>query len=220
MRVLVVEDEKRMASFIARSLRSQDYEVDWAENGEQALRLADDAGKYDAVVLDVRLPGMDGLQVCRQLRAEGVDTPVLMLTARTLVEQRVEGFDAGADDYLGKPFELSELYARLRALIRRRFSAGAVLHCGDIELDRHRRQVRRGAVPMALTPKEFSLLECLMLHSPGVVTRSELVEYVWSRSFDSETNLVEVYVNRLRQKLEAAGEKRVHTVRGVGYQLQ
>lgn len=220
MRVLVVEDETRMASFIARSLRSQDYGVDLAESGEQALALIDEADKYDAIILDVRLPGMDGLEVCRQLRALGIETPVLMLTARTLVEQRVEGLDAGADDYLAKPFELSELHARLRALIRRRFSAGAVLQCGALELDRHRRLVRRGSAPLALTPKEFSLLECLMLHSPGVVTRSELVEYVWSRSFDSETNLVEVYVNRLRQKIETPGQKRVHTVRGVGYQLK
>lgn len=220
MRVLIVEDEKRMASFIARSLRSQDYSVDLAESGEQALALVDDTKKYDAVVLDLRLPGMDGLEVCRQLRAVGIETPVLMVTARTLVEQRVEGLDAGADDYLAKPFELTELHARLRALIRRRFSAGAVLHCGEIELDRHRRVVLHGGTTLALTPKEFSVLECLILHSPGVVTRSELVEYVWSRGFDSETNLVEVYINRLRQKIETAGSKHIHTVRGVGYQLQ
>ena len=221
MNVLIVEDEKRMADFIARSLRSQGYEVDLADSGEQALLLAGTGNRYEAIILDLRLPGVDGLEVCRQLRASRLDTPVLMLTARGLVEQRVQGLDAGADDYLTKPFELSELHARLRALIRRRLpGGGAVLRCGDLEIDRHRRSARRGETALVLTPKEFSLLECLMLQSPGVVTRSEIVEYVWSRGFDSDTNLVEVYMNRLRQKLDAPGDRRIHTVRGVGYQLQ
>ena len=221
MRILVVEDERRMASFIARSLRTQGYTVETAESGERALTLADEAGKYEAVILDLRLPGMDGLEVCRQLRILGVEAPVLMLTARALVEQRVEGLDAGADDYLTKPFELSELHARLRALIRRRLpSGGAVLRVGTVELDRHRRKVRSGGTELSLTPKEFSLLECLLLRSPGVVTRSEIVEYVWNRSFETETNLVEVYVNRLRQKLEMPNGTRLQTIRGVGYQLQ
>lgn len=211
-----------MAGFIARSLRSHGYEVEVAESGERALDLAGSDAKFDAVILDLRLPGVDGLEVCRRLRQSGWEAPVLMLTARSLVEQRVEGLDAGADDYLTKPFELSELHARLRALLRRGLAArGAVLRCGELELDRHRRLARRGAAELRLTPKEFSLLECLMLNSPAVVTRSEIVEYVWSRSFDSETNLVEVYVNRLRQKIESEAEagKQIHTVRGVGYRL-
>ncbi|HVA63815.1 MAG TPA: response regulator transcription factor [Terriglobales bacterium] len=222
MRVLIVEDEKRMAGFIGRSLRSQGYEVEFAENGEQALALAGNGdGGYDAIVLDLRLPGVDGLEVCRRLRAGGLDAPVLMVTARTLVEQRVEGLDAGADDYLTKPFDLSELHARLRALIRRGLPGrGAVLRYGELELDRHRRRALRGPTELGLTPKEFSLLECLMLHAPAVVRRSEIVEYVWSRGFDSETNLVEVYVNRLRQKIGGDDDAcRIQTVRGVGYQL-
>lgn len=211
-----------MASFIARSLRAQGYEVDLAESGERALDLAAGAPAYEGIILDLRLPGMDGLEVCRQLRQSGLEAPVLMLTARSLVEQRVEGLDAGADDYLTKPFELTELHARLRALIRRGLTArGAVLRCGPLEINRHRRQAWRGGAPLELTPKEFSLLECLMLNSPAVVTRSEIIEYVWCRGFDSETNLVEVYMNRLRQKIESDPGlgKHIHTVRGVGYRL-
>lgn len=221
MRVLVIEDEKRMASLIARSLRSEGYEVDMAASGRRALDLAEGSGEYDAIILDLRLPGMDGLEVCRQLRSLNLQAPVLMVTARTLVEQRVEGLDAGADDYLTKPFELAELHARLRALIRRRLPAsGSILRFATLELDRRRRSVRQGDSEQSLTPKEFSLLECLMLRSPEVVTRSEIVEYVWNRNFETETNLVEVYVNRLRQKIGHALGPRLQTIRGVGYRLQ
>lgn len=221
MRLLLVEDERKVASFIARALRENAYAVDVAETGEKGFAMASSAA-YDAILLDVRLPGLSGIEVCKKLRAERIETPILMLTARSLVEQRVEGLDAGADDYLTKPFALDELQARVRALIRRGFNrTGAKLHYADLELDRHRRRVTRGGRPISLTSKEFALLEFLLLRAPEPVTRSEIVEHVWDCHFDSETNLVEVYINRLRQKLEPNGAPRlIHTLRGVGYRLE
>jgi DNA-binding response OmpR family regulator len=220
MRILLVEDERKVASFIARALRENSYAVDIAENGEKALELNSDV-TYDAILLDVRLPGMSGLQVCSELRQQGTEAPVLMLTARGLVEQRVEGLDAGADDYLTKPFALAELLARVRALVRRGLHGGnARLHYADLELDRHRRRATRGKQAIPLTSKEFALLELFLLHAPDLVTRSEIIEHVWDRHFDSETNLVEVYVNRLRQKIDQDYPvKLIHTVRGIGYRL-
>lgn len=220
MRILVVEDERKLASFVARGLRENSYAVDAATTGEQALEMARDTA-YDAILLDIRLPGIDGLEVCRRLRTDGIEAPILMLTARSLVDQRVEGLDAGADDYLVKPFALAELYARLRALIRRGFQKReAQLRYAGLALDRHRRRARHGDSEIVLTPKEFALLEFLMLRAPDAVTRSEIVEHVWDCHFDSETNLVEVYVNRLRRKIDEAGSPPlVQTVRGVGYQL-
>jgi DNA-binding response OmpR family regulator len=220
MRVLVVEDERKVASFVARALRENAYAVDVAESGEKALEFTLDYS-YDVILLDVRLPGMSGIEVCRALRQRGVETPILMLTARGLVEQRVEGLDAGADDYLVKPFALAELSARVRALIRRGFhKSDARLRYADLNLDRHRRRVTRGQVDVPLTSKEFALLEFLMLRAPDPVTRSEIVEHVWDCHFDSETNLVEVYINRLRQKIDQDHPaKLIHTLRGVGYQL-
>ncbi len=220
MRILLVEDERKVASFIARALRESAYAVDVAETGEKALELASDVA-YDAILLDIRLPGLSGIEVCRELRQAGVETPILMLTARSLVEQRVEGLDAGADDYLTKPFALAELRARVRALIRRGFhKGGATLRYADLELDRHRRRVTRGAAAVPLTSKEFALLEFLLLRAPEPVTRSEIVEHVWDSHFDSETNLVEVYINRLRQKIDQdRSAKLIHTIRGVGYRL-
>jgi DNA-binding response OmpR family regulator len=218
MRVLLIEDERKVASFIARALRENAYAVDVAETGPRGLEMAA-AAAYDAVLLDVRLPGLSGIEVCRKLREEGIDTPILMLTARSLVEQRVEGLDAGADDYLTKPFALEELQARVRALVRRGFNhRGARLHYADLELDRHRRRVTRGKTVISLTTKEFALLEFLLLRAPETVTRTEIVEHVWDSHFDSETNLVEVYINRLRQKIDQDG-KLIHTLRGVGYRL-
>ena len=188
MRILLVEDERKVASFIARALRENTYAVDVAESGERALELATDA-PYDAMLLDVRLPGMSGIEVCRELRQRGIEAPVLMLTARALVRR---GFHSGN--------------ARLRY--------------GDLELDRHRRRANRGKEVIPLTSKEFSLLELLLLRAPELVTRSEIVEHVWDRHFDSETNLVEVYVNRLRQKIDHdRAAKLIHTIRGVGYRL-
>jgi DNA-binding response OmpR family regulator len=220
MRILLVEDERKVASFIARALREDSYAVDIAESGEKALELAGDV-TYDAILLDVRLPAMSGLDVCRELRQQGIEAPVMMLTARALVEQRVEGLNAGADDYLTKPFVLAELLARVRALVRRGSHRGnAKLHYADLALDRHRRRVTRGKDTIVLTSKEFALLELFLLRAPDVVTRTEIVEHVWDCHFDSETNLVEVYVNRLRQKIdENRPSKLIHTVRGVGYRL-
>jgi DNA-binding response OmpR family regulator len=220
MRILLVEDEKKVASFIARALRENAYAVDIAENGEKALELSIDI-TYDAILLDLRLPGLSGIQVCRELRQQGTQAPVLMLTARSLVEQRVEGLDAGADDYLTKPFVLAELLARVRALVRRGLHSGnAKLQYADLELDRHRRRATRGKEIVPLTSKEFALLELFLLHAPEFVTRTEIIEHVWDRHFDSETNLVEVYVNRLRQKIDQNRPvKLIHTVRGIGYRL-
>jgi DNA-binding response OmpR family regulator len=220
MRILLVEDERKVASFIARALRENFYAVDVAETGEKALEQATDV-TYDAILLDVRLPGLSGLEVCRELRQQGVEAPILMLTARGLVEQRVEGLDAGADDYLTKPFALAELLARVRALVRRGLHSGNVkISYGDLVLDRHRRRATRGKEVIPLTAKEFALLELFLLHAPELVTRSEIVEHVWDCHFDSETNLVEVYINRLRQKIDQdRSVKLIHTVRGVGYRL-
>jgi DNA-binding response OmpR family regulator len=220
MRILLVEDERKVASFVARALRENAYAVDSAGTGEDGLRLALE-NPYDAILLDVRLPGMNGIELCRKLRQAEIQSPILMLTARSLVEQRVEGLDAGADDYLTKPFALAELQARVRALVRRGFQRGeAKLRCGDLELDRHRRSVTRGSVRVPLTSKEFALLELLLLRSPDSVTRSEIIEHVWDSHFDSDTNLVEVYINRLRQKIDQGhGAKLVHTLRGVGYRM-
>jgi DNA-binding response OmpR family regulator len=220
MRLLLVEDERKVASFIARALRENSYAVDVAETGEKALELGTDIS-YDAILLDVRLPGLSGVQVCRELRQQGIEAPILMLTARGLVEQRVEGLDAGADDYLTKPFVLAELLARVRALVRRGLHSGnAKLRYADLELDRHRRRATRGKEAVPLTSKEFALLELFLLRAPELVTRTEIVEHVWDRHFDSETNLVEVYVNRLRQKVDLnRSAKLIHTIRGVGYRL-
>jgi DNA-binding response OmpR family regulator len=220
MRLLLVEDERKVASFIARALRENSYAVDVAETGEKALELGTDV-TYDAILLDVRLPGLSGVVVCREFRQQGIEAPILMLTARGLVEQRVEGLDAGADDYLTKPFVLAELLARVRALVRRGLHSGnAKLRYADLELDRHRRRATRGKEAVPLTSKEFALLELFLVRAPELVTRTEIVEHVWDRHFDSETNLVEVYVNRLRQKVDLnRSAKLIHTIRGVGYRL-
>jgi DNA-binding response OmpR family regulator len=220
MHVLLVEDERKVARFIARALRENGFQVEVAENGELALTIAARM-TFDAILLDVRLPTMSGLQVCRELRSSGLETPILMLTARSLVEHRVEGLDSGADDYLTKPFAVTELLARVRALTRRGLhNRNAILHCGDLEFDRQRRRVARAGEDVTLTSKEFSLLELLILRAPQPVTRSEIIEHVWSYDFDTETNLVEVYVNRLRQKIDQNhSEKLIQTIRGVGYRL-
>lgn len=220
VRALVVEDERKVASFVARSLREDAYAVDIAENGPKALELAAD-NPYDVIILDIRLPGLTGIDICREVRKQDLQTPILMLTARTLVQDRVEGLDAGADDYLTKPFALAEFRARVRALIRRGLhKGGPKLAVLDLELDRHRRRVSRGGQTVALTAKEFAILELLLLRAPATVYRSEIIEHVWDSRFDSETNLVEVYINHLRQKIDQdRSVKLIHTVRGSGYRL-
>jgi len=221
MRILVVEDERRVANFVCRALRENAYAVDLAESGEKALEMASGTS-YDSILLDIRLPGLSGIQVCRELRNAKVDTPILMLTARTLVEQRVEGLNAGADDYLTKPFAVAELLARVRAMIRRRLShGGPVIRYLDIELDRHRRRVTRSGRHVALTSKEFALLEFLLSRAPDAASRTEIIEHVWDAQYDSGSNLVEVYINRLRQKMSSEGQSRIiHTIQGVGYCLR
>jgi two-component system copper resistance phosphate regulon response regulator CusR len=219
MRILLVEDQRRVARFITRALRENAYAVDVAETGESTLQLVQDTS-YDVILLDVRLPGISGVEVCRKLREWRNQTPILMLTARGLLEQRVEGLDAGADDYLTKPFEIEELLARVRALIRRASQGRNTLTFGELVMDRRRRRVQRGKYPIALTLRELALLELLLVRAPEPVSRTEIIGRVWDCHFDSDTNLLEVYINRLRNKIDLPGQaKLIHTVRGIGYRL-
>jgi len=222
MRILVVEDERRVASIVTRALRENAYEVDLAETGEKAIALATQ-NAYDSILLDVRLPGLSGIQVCQRLRTAHIDTPILMLTARTLIEQRVEGLDAGADDYLTKPFAFSELVARLEALTRRRAPTAAEtrLAVGDLEMDLLSRTVKRAGQAIELQPREFRLLEYLMRHAGQVVTRTMLLEGVWDYHFDPQTNVIDVHISRLRQKIDKGfATPLLHTMRGAGYCLR
>ena len=220
MRVLVVDDDPAVRDSLRRSLAFNGYEVDVAGDGEEALRRLG-AQRPDAVVLDVLMPRLDGLATCRALRAAGDDVPVLMLTARDEVSDRVVGLDAGADDYLPKPFALEELLARLRALLRRTVRSAADedrLRLADLTVDPGTRDVRRGDRPIRLTRTEFSLLELLLRHPRQVLTRDRILEEVWGYDFPTTANSLEVYVGYLRRKTEAEGESRlIHTVRGVGY---
>jgi two-component system OmpR family response regulator len=217
MRVLVVEDEPRMASVIRRSLEREGLAADVAGKGEDALWMAA-AVEYDAIVLDVMLPGLSGFDACRLLRERGVWAPVLMLTARDGVDDRVRGLDAGADDYLVKPFALAELHARLRSLARRgQPERPSVLEVGELRLDPARREVRRGEAEIELSAKEFALLETLMRRPGEVLSRIELVERAWDIAYELHSNVVDVYMRRLRRKL---GEDAIETVRGVGYRLR
>jgi two-component system, OmpR family, response regulator len=221
MRVLVVDDEPRMTSLIRRSLTKEGLAVDVAERGADALWMAQ-AVDYDAIVLDVMLPGPSGFEVCRELREREVWTPVLMLTAREAVEDRVEGLDSGADDYLIKPFALAELHARLRSLARRpRAERPAVLAVGDLRLDPARREVRRGDEEIELSAKEFALLETLMRRPGHVLSRLDLIEHAWDIAYETRSNIVDVYVRRLRDKVDRPfGHASIETVRGVGYRLR
>src|SRR4029453_9974147 len=218
MRLLVVEDEKKVASFIKKGLEEEGYAVDVASDGAEGLDLALE-GVHDFIILDIRLPKMDGLQVLQALRQERVTTPVLLLTVRATIEEKVLGLDAGADDYLTKPFAFQELVARVRALLRRRPEAEpTVLQVGDLILDPARRTVARGGAKIELTPREFTLLDYFMRNPGGVLTPTMIAERVWDFSFDTSTNVIDVYVNYLRKKIDADREpKLLHTVRGVGY---
>ena len=220
MRILLVEDEKHGAQILAKGLREQSYAVDWASDGVAALyQLAMNA--YDLIILDVMLPHKNGLQVCRELRATGSAVPVLMLTARDSVQDRITGLDTGADDYLVKPFDFYELLARARALLRR----GPVLRpnkltVADLTIDVPAHSVTRGGRPIQLTAKEYALLEYLARRTGEVVTRSEIAEHVWDETFDPFSNLIEVYIQRLRRKIDdGQGLKLIRTLRGEGYQL-
>ena len=221
MRVLIVEDELRMASLIRRGLTNEGLAADVAGTGADALWMAP-AHDYDAVVLDVMLADLDGFEVCRRLRAAGVWAPVLMLTARDSVEDRVEGLDSGADDYLVKPFAFAELLARLRALTRRGDAQRpAVLEVDDLRLDPATREVSRASVPVSLSPKEFALLETFMRRPGEVLSRLHLLEHAWDFAYDNRSNVVDVYVRRLRRKIdEPFGRDSLQTVRGAGYRLR
>ena len=221
MRVLVVEDERRIATLLERGLQEEGYAVDLAATGEDGIWLATE-NAYDAVLLDVLLPDLDGFEVCRRLREAGRWAPILMLTARDAVPDRVEGLDAGADDYLTKPFAYPELLARLRAVIRRGpHERPAAISVGDLSLDPATREVRRGDLPVPLTPKEFALLEYFMRHAGEVLTRTQILEHVWDFAFDGDSNVIEVYVRYLREKVDRPfGRQSLETVRGVGYRLR
>jgi two-component system OmpR family response regulator len=221
VRLLVVEDAVRMARLLERGLREEGYAVDTAPNGEDAVWFGTE-NPYDAIVLDLVLPDLDGFEVCRRLRAAGQWAPVLMLTARDAVEDRVRGLDAGADDYLTKPFALPELLARLRALVRRGpHERPPVLVVDDLTLDPASRLVRRGDQTVSLTPKEFALLEYFMRHPGEVLTRTRLIEHVWDFAFEGDSNVVEVYVRYLREKIDRPFKRQsLETVRGIGYRLR
>ena len=222
MKILVVDDERAVRDSLRRALELEGYSVELASDGEEALDRLSANGEPDAMILDVLMPGMDGLEVCRRVRREGNRIPVLMLTARTEVENRVAGLDAGADDYVTKPFALEELLARMRALLRRTPSgSGEPLRFADLELDPGTREVRRGGESIDLTRTEFSLLELFMLNPRQVLTRSIIFERVWGYDFGFASNSLDVYIGYLRRKTEADDRPRlIQTVRGVGYALR
>jgi two-component system response regulator MprA len=228
MRILVVDDDRAVRESLRRSLAFNGYQVDLAADGKDALEAVAQR-RPDAMVLDVMMPRVDGLEVCRRMRAAGDELPILVLTARDAVSDRVAGLDAGADDYLPKPFALEELLARLRALLRRRVgedgpggaAAARPLQFADLSLEPDTREVRRGARPISLTRTEFALLELLLAHPRRVLTRAQILEQVWGYDFPTTGNALEVYIGYLRRKTEADGEPRlIHTVRGVGYVLR
>jgi DNA-binding response OmpR family regulator len=221
MRILVVEDETKLARFIQKGLTEEMFAVDVAIDGEAALDRVR-ATAYDLVILDIMMPGLDGFAVCRQIRALGVDVPVLMLSARGMVDDRIKGLDTGADDYLTKPFAFGELSARVRALLRRRQPTALLpLKVGDLSFDPVTRVVKRGERRIDLTPKELALLEYLMRNAGHVVTRTMIAEHVWDFSWDRLTNVIDVFINHLRKKVEIGAEQRlIHAVRGAGYVIR
>lgn len=221
MRILVVDDDRRLCAIIKRGLLEEAYAVDVAYDGEEGEYLAE-VNPYDLIILDIMLPKKDGIEVCRELRGKKVNTPILMLTAKDAVEDRVTGLDAGADDYLVKPFAFSELLARVRALLRREgMFKSPELQVGDLTLNTLTRQVWRGNRPIELTAKEYTVLEYLMRHPNVVVSRTMIEEHAWDYDFDSMSNLVDVYIRRLRSKIDNEGEESlIQTVRGAGYRLR
>lgn len=220
MRVLIVEDDPGTARFISQGLSEAGYAVDAASDGQEGLDYAL-AAPYDLIVLDILLPRLDGLRLLRELRERGIRTPILVLTARDTIEDRVRGLDSGADDYLIKPFAFSELLARVRALLRRPpLQNDPVLRIDDLEMDTVQREVRRAGRRIDLTPREFSLLEYLMRHPNQVLTRTQIAEHIWNFDFFAESNVVDVYIGYLRRKIDRGfARPLIHTVRGVGYRI-
>jgi len=221
MRVLIVEDERTIAAYVQRGLVEQGYAVDVAYTGTEALDWAA-AAPFDAIVLDILLPELDGISVCRELRACGLRTPILMLTARDAIDDRVAGLDAGADDYLVKPFALKELLARLRALTRRTADVPKtpILEIADLTLDTRTHRIRRGGKAIDLTAKEYAILECLMRASGHVLTRTLIADHVWNYEVYNQSNVVDVYIRNLRRKIDEPFDvKLIHTVRGAGYRI-
>lgn len=222
MHILVIEDERRLARLIQRVLEEQQHVVELAYDGLTGLDMGLNA-ELDLIILDVMLPGKDGIAVCRELRAAGVNVPILMLTARDAIEDRVRGLDSGADDYMVKPFAFDELLARIRALARRRTEPAAptTLQVDDLILDLVRHEARRGNRLIELTAKEFALLEYLMRHAGHVLTRTQILNHVWCYDFDGQTNVVDIYIHYLRNKIDkGAPYPLIHTLRGVGYTLR
>jgi DNA-binding response OmpR family regulator len=222
MRILLVEDDHWVAGFIQKGLESEQYEVDTAADGRWAIEMGS-TQPYDLILLDVMLPIMDGFEVCRQLRKRGVQAPILMLTARDEVDEKVQGFEIGADDYLTKPFAFKELLARIQALSRRKRSLDLVpvIQVGDLVLDKNTREASRAGRPIQLTPREFSILEYLMENAGRALSRTMIEEQVCGYPHDSSTNLVDVYIRRLRQKIDHEdADTLIHTIRGMGYMLK
>lgn len=221
MRILVIEDETKVGCFIKRALEEESYAVDLCPDGAQGLEMAR-SGSYDLIVIDLMLPSLPGLEILRTIRADKIATPVLILTAQSQIDQKVKGLDAGADDYLTKPFAIDELLARVRALLRRGAAeTPGVLQVDDLVLNPANREVTRGGQRIELTLKEYALLEYLMRHVGRVLTRPMISEHVWNQDFDTFTNVIDVYVNYLRNKIDRGRSKKlIHTVRGSGYMLK
>lgn len=221
MRILLIEDEYKIASFIERGLKEEHYVVDIASTGEDGL-FAAETTLYDLIILDIMLPEKDGLTVCKELRTKNIETPILILTAKDTIQDKVAGLDAGADDYLTKPFAFEEFLARMRSLLRRkRTTKTSLLKIADLELDQITHMVKRGGKEIKLTSKEYALLEYFMINIRQVITRTMISEHVWNEDFDSFTNVIDVYVNYLRNKIDKGFPKKlIHSIRGVGYILK
>ncbi len=222
MRILIIEDEKRMASFIARGLKEEFYAIDVAADGQEGIFLAE-SNPYDLIILDIMLPGKNGIEICKELRDKKMNVPILLLTAKSSVKDKVIGLNAGADDYLSKPFEFEELLARVHALLRRKFVDNKVmmLKVGDLEMNQLSHEVSRAGKQITLTSKEYTLLRYLMIHKNQVVTRTMISEHVWNEDFDTLTNVIDVYVNYLRNKIDKGFKfPLIHTVRAIGYVLK
>jgi DNA-binding response OmpR family regulator len=221
MKLLLVEDEKKVASFIKKGLEEEYYTVDAAYDGKEGLRLAT-IEEYDLIILDLMIPYIDGISLLKEIRKENTKVPVLILTAKTVVDNKVEGLDSGADDYLTKPFAFNELIARIRALLRRSsFSSEKILKAGDLEIDTESHKVKRNGNEIMLTPKEYSILEYLTRNKNRIISRTKLIEHVYDYHFDSDTNVIDVHINKLRNKIDRNSEKQLLcTVRGIGYMIK